>query len=111
MLVQVFHRNADEGFVHVADVAVPDHVIDDSVNAALEYAFARTQNIEGSWSKGPDLEDGTLNMDYNSNVSVSASLPVHNGKTFGLRSSMMGDLFVIDGVKYQASAFGFEEIA
>lgn len=107
MLIQVYHNECENGFVHVADITAPD---DFSVAEAMEYAYIRTQNTDGSWSRGPDFDDGTLNLDFNSNVSVSAALPVHNGRTFGLRSTMMGDRMVIQERTYTVAAAGFEEV-
>ena len=100
MQVQVFHINGGER-VHVANVEVPNGT---SASDACEFAYRWTQNIMDSWSmKMP--EDG------NDAVTVIAALPSHGGKTYGLRSSMMGDEFVYDGKTYYCATFGFKEVA
>jgi len=81
---------------------------------ALEYAYVRTQNIMGSWSKGPVFEwDGEEhdNLDYNEDVTVMA--PLHkgdNGNEYGLRSTSVGDQLLFGTVKYRVASFGFEEL-
>jgi len=71
---------------------------------ALEYAYRWTQNIADSWSmKMP--EDG------NDDVTVVADLHVdENGKTWGLRSTSMGDQMLLGNKKYRVAAFGFKEV-
>ena len=80
---------------------------------ALEYAYRRTQNIEGSWSKGPTNEwDGEThdNGDYSEDITVMAPLHVKEGVEYGLRSTSMGDHILFGTVKYVVGAVGFEEI-
>jgi len=83
-------------------------------NDALEYAYFRTQNLEGSWSKGPVIEwDGEThdNGDYSEDVTVMA--PLHKGKDgneYGLRSTSVGDQLLFGTVKYRVASFGFEEL-
>lgn len=91
MQVEVYH---DE--VHVATVNTPHEF----VSEALEYAWRWTQNINGSWSR-PN------NADSNDSVVVHAALPTHNGRILGLRSSMIGDTFRINGRSWMVSSFGF----
>jgi len=82
--------------------------------AALEYAYRVTQNLEGSWSKGPTFEwDGTEydNPDFNPDITVMAPLPEHDGNTYGLRSTSMGDQMLLGNTKYEVAAFGFKEVA
>lgn len=74
---------------------------------ALEYAYRWTNNVMGSWSR-TDIED---NGDYNPDVTVMADLPVHEGVTYGLRSTSMGDQMLIGNKKYKVAGFGFEELA
>jgi hypothetical protein len=103
--VHVHHIDLETGrYVHVADIACPirptkpgapnDPTRDPDLEA-LEYAWERTQNIDGSWSRAGVIEgpDGspTLNRDYHPNIVRIAALPVHDGRTYGLRSSMVGD--------------------
>ena len=83
------------------------------VDAGLEYAYRWTNNIDGSWSKGEDVEfDGRLyeNTDFNENVKVLAPLPKFLGRTLGHRSSSVGDMMVIDGETYKVASFGFEKM-
>ena len=82
-------------------------------NDALEYAYFRTQNLHGSWSKGPVIEwDGQEhdNGDYSADITVMAALETHNGKTYGLRSTSVGDHIVFGTVKYRVASFGFEQL-
>ncbi len=111
MIVKVLYHDLEAGeFVHVANVNVPKHQLgfkNDELDAC-EYAFARTQNIFGSWSRGPVFEDGEHNEDFSENVDVIKPLATYNGKAYGHRSSMMGDLFVVNGNIYICKAVGFE---
>jgi hypothetical protein len=82
-------------------------------NDALEYAYRRTQNIEGSWSKGPTIEwDGEThnNGDYSEDITVMQPLHVSEGKTYGLRSTSVGDHILFGTVKYRVDSFGFSEL-
>ena len=113
MIVKVVHFDTEtSAFVTVAVVNVPEHQLGFNKNPekdACEYAFARTQNIFGSWSRGPTYEDGEHNEDYSENVQVIEPLPrVGFGRAWGLRSSMIGDLFVVNGNIYICKTFGFE---
>lgn len=102
MLVQVFHAD-----VHVANVTITDT---NSVESALEKAWEMTNNIGGSWSMGEVLPDGTENYDYHPEVEVMAPLPTHLGRTYGHRSSMVGDLFVVNHeLPYKVASCGFEK--
>lgn len=107
MKVTVKHMNmnsesgAVEGFTPVAIVDASSFT---DVNEALEYAYRYTNNVDGSWS----MKSGS---DANDDVTVVA--PLHetsDGKKMGLRSSMMGDRFEVDGVEYRVAAFGFKKI-
>ena len=81
---------------------------------ALEYAYRRTQNIEGSWSKGPTIEwEGEThdNGDYSEDITVMAPLTITpEGKEYGLRSTSVGDHIVFGTVKYKVDSFGFSEL-
>ena len=81
---------------------------------ALEYAYRRTQNIEGSWSKGPTIEwEGEThdNGDYSEDITVMAPLTrTPEGKEYGLRSTSVGDHIVFGTVKYKVDSFGFSEL-
>ena len=80
---------------------------------ALEYAYRVTQNIEGSWSKGPTIQwEGKEmpNEDYNEDVTVMAALPVMDGVEYGLRSTSMGDQMLLGNKKYKVAMVGFKEV-
>ena len=81
---------------------------------ALEYAYRRTQNIEGSWSKGPVIEwEGEThdNGDYSEDITVMAPLKRDaDGKEYGHRSTSMGDHILFGTVKYKVDSFGFSEV-
>ena len=81
---------------------------------ALEYAYTRTQNIEGSWSKGPVIEwEGEThdNGDYSEDITVMAPLTITpEGKEYGLRSTSVGDQILFGTVKYKVDSFGFSEV-
>ena len=81
---------------------------------ALEYAYRRTQNIEGSWSKGPVIEwEGEThdNGDYSKDITVMAPLAITpEGKEYGLRSTSVGDHILFGTVKYKVDSFGFSEV-
>lgn len=78
---------------------------------ALEYAYCRTQNIEGSWSKGSTFEfmgKTYTNSDYSPDVTVMAELPKRDGEEYGLRSTSTGDQILMGTHKYQVDDFGFQ---
>jgi len=80
-----------------------------SIDEMLEYAYHRTQNIHGSWSKGEFFSDGSVNQDFHKDIEVVKDLEVYDGVEYGHRSSMMRDRIEIDGTMYEVRAFGFEE--
>ena len=97
----------DEDAVRVAEVSIPAEIKSDT--EACEYAYHKTQNIFGSWS----IKDGNAdNCD-----SVKRMCPLHEGG-MGLRSSMMGDHFIVhsdnawshneQGEVYECATLGFE---
>ena len=93
----------------VAMVEVGDRTGSD----ALEYAYFRTQNLNGSWSKGPVIEwDGEThdNGDYSQDITVMAPLETVDGKEYGLRSTSVGDHILFGTVKYKVDSFGFSEL-
>ena len=111
MQVKVVHFNAEtKKFEDTAIVNVPSYQLGfkDADTDACEYAFARTQNIFGSWSKGPVFEDGEHNEDFSENVEVIQPLLICDGKEYGHRSSMVGDLFVVNENIYVCKGIGFE---
>ena len=106
----VIHTAFEDTPRTVAFVEVGDRTGSD----ALEYAYRRTQNIEGSWSKGPVIEwDGEEhdNGDYSEDITVMA--PLHkdeSGKEWGHRSTSVGDQILFGTVKYKVDSFGFSEL-
>jgi hypothetical protein len=123
MKVTVFHNKRCEitheviGLKKMAVVDCGDREVDD----ALEYAWERTNNIYGSWSRGRYVE-GEINNDYSEDVKVIAPLEKGwDGKEYGHRSSMVGDCFLTDPTSdgigefedfktYRVAPCGFEEI-
>jgi hypothetical protein len=84
------------------------------INEALEYAYMRTQNLRGSWSRGEKyVWNGEVceNGDYSKDVTVMVDLPERNGEKMGLRSTSMGDQMLVGNTKYKVAMFGFEEMA
>lgn len=110
MQVTVFHKDRETNeFTNVATIDCGDR----TGTAALEYAYFRTQNIEGSWSKPYVFTwkgEEVINDDYSADITVNAELPERNGIQFGLRSSMMGDRFYCEEGSFECAMFGFEEI-
>jgi hypothetical protein len=65
----------------------------------LEVAWALTNNVHTSWSMEPDAK-----------VTVTALLPVINGQTYGRKSSEVGDVFVLNGVRHVVASIGFRKL-
>jgi len=110
MKVQVYHLDFGRPpAVLVAEVSTLEVC---GHEEALDWAWRHTQNIDGSWSRGEYIEgyDGqrVRNRDYVPWVRVLAPLPTFDGRTYGLRSSMVGDVFVIGTEAFKAAKFGFE---
>ena len=87
---------AVEGYTPVAEVNFPDG---HNINDVLEYAYRWTNNVMGSWS---------LKIGEDANDDVTVLVEREDG--MGLRSSMMGDRFEIDGVDYRVALAGFKEV-
>ena len=73
---------------------------------ATEYAYRYTNNVDGSWSM-------KLGEDANDAVEVIAPLISHKGKTYGLRSTSVGDVMIVDDGEgfvdyFKVAGFGFE---
>ena len=102
MKISVIHTAFEDSPRIVAFVAAGNRTGDD----ALEYAYYRTQNFGGSWSRD-DIEN---NPDYSEDVTVMADLPVHEGVTYGLRSTSMGDQMLLGNEKYKVAMCGFDRI-
>ncbi len=98
MQISVVHRAYEEQSKLVAFIDVSDDI---SVNEALNYAFRRTQNIEGSWSRPG-------NPDWSDDVTVMADLPVSkDGRELGLRSTSIGDRIVVGNACFVVDFDGF----
>jgi hypothetical protein len=113
MLVKVIHFDATTSAMDtVALVNVPKHQLGfkEAELDACEYAFARTQNIFGSWSMGAQFEDGEhlTKITAKTLIAVMPLLTV-DGRKYGHRSSMIGDLFVVNGNIYVCDTFGFKQ--
>jgi hypothetical protein len=117
--VQIFHAEPFNGglepparYVHAADYAERfDPANEDHLYMALERAWRFTQNLHGSWSRGPTFEDGTPNHDHSEFVTVRQ--PLHqdgSGGTYGLRSSSMGDVFQVGDQLFRAVTIGFKPL-
>lgn len=113
MIVVVMHGEMSlktyELEAHVA-VAAVGMAPGTTVQMALDSAFARTQNMDGSWSL--DYEG---NEQDRSGIVLLALLPQHDGQDYGMRSSMVGDIFVVlddemKGETYRVASFGFDKI-
>jgi hypothetical protein len=84
------------------------------VMQALEEVYRKTNNIEGSWSKGPTFEvkgETFDNSDYSENVEVVKPLLVKDGVEWGHRSTSVGDYVIVDGTKYNCAMVGWEAAA
>lgn len=97
-MIKVFHANEfgdnTKGYTKVAEVDVD----------CIWEAFRMTQNLDGSWSRGPEFEfDGKkfVNGDYDSRIKVTTDLVIskRTGEPMGLRSTSSGDV-IFDGSKY-----------
>lgn len=110
MQVAVIHRAFEDAPRTVAFVEVGDRPLME----ALEYAYHRTQNLAGSWSRPNKVEINGFfheNPDFSEDVTVMADLPVHEGVEYGLRSTSMGDHMLYGNKKYEVAMIGFEEVA
>ena len=104
MIITVTHQAFEKTPSIVAKVNVGDRTGD----IALEYAYVRTQNIQGSWSRKDFTKE--FNPDYSEDVTVLVDLPVHDGVTYGLRSTSMGDYMLLDNKTYKVAMAGFKEV-
>ena len=73
---------------------------------ATEYAYRYTNNIDGSWSM-------KIGEDACDDVEVLAPLIQHKGKAYGLRSTSVGDVMIVDDGEgfvdtFKVAGFGFE---
>ena len=112
MKYEVYHNAFGDKDIHVANVEIAGYV---PVMKALEECFRKTNNIEGSWSKGPTINfkgETFDNSDYSENVEVVKPLKVDDkGVEWGHRSTSVGDYVIADGVKYICAMTGWEVAA
>jgi len=105
-----FVNKARHVYTNMATIDCGDRDLD----SALEYAYFRTQNIRGSWSKPAVVDwkgEEVINDDYSADITVTAPLMVRDGIEYGHRSSMMGDRFYTsEGDVYEVDAVGFKPI-
>ena len=98
--VKHMEMNSETGDVEgFTPVAVVDANAFNEVNEALEYAWRYTNNVMGSWS---------LKIGEDANDDVEVLVKREDG--MGLRSSMMGDRFEVDGVDYRVALAGFKKV-
>ena len=99
-MIKVMHKDFETNeMVHVANVDTAD----------LELAWKLTNNRYGSWSRG-EFVNGVENLDYSPLVEVVKPLVVKNGKTYGHRSSMVGDELVTEEGSFKVAVFGFDKV-
>ena len=103
MKVTVIHTAFEKSPREVAVVSVGTRTGDE----ALEYAYHRTQNLAGSWSRN-DFEP---NPDFSEDVTVLGDIPMIDGVTYGLRSTSMGDQMIMGGATYKVAMCGFDRIS
>ena len=102
MKVTVIHTAFEKSPREVAVVSVGTRTGDE----ALEYAYHRTQNLAGSWSRN----DFSPNPDFSEDVTVLADIPMVDGVTYGLRSTSMGDQMIMGDNTYKVAMCGFDRI-
>ena len=109
MQVAVIHTAFEDTPRTVAMVEVGER----TGTEALEYAYRWTNNVEGSWSLGVrEFEDGESNGDFNPAVTVVGPMHVdENGKTWGLRSTSVGDHMLMGTEKYVVASLGFDKLS
>jgi hypothetical protein len=109
MIVKIFHHDFPAGpdaLTHVADLNMPEG---SDRETCLNMAYRFTQNIDGSWSMGERLPGGELNGDWCPRLTRIAPSHEREGKLYGLRSSMVGDVFELaDGERWRVEARGFK---
>jgi hypothetical protein len=100
IIVKHMEQNRETGDVEgFTPVAVVDAYAFNEVEEALEYAWRYTNNVMGSWS---------LKIGEDANDDVEVLVKREDG--MGLRSSMMGDRFEVDGVDYRVAMAGFKKV-
>lgn len=104
--IQVIHAAFEDEPVYIANYD-PNYELTDtykkylsdekvSVKAVLEDVWKATQNIHDSWSNFSCIAEGNdSNLDYSNNITVKKDLPVIKGKTYGHRSTSVGDYMIV----------------
>ena len=108
MEVLVIHQAYEQEPRPVARVTIPLTIVeaaDHQIERALDFAYEKTQNTDGSWSMGiaPDGDPRVVRL-----------APLHRdskGKFWGLRSTHIGDRMLIGDRVFQVAGIGFEEVA
>ena len=124
MKIEVIHKafSDKDNPRTVATVTIPKELLN-NIDLALEYAFGRTQNIFGSWSK-EHVEGLDENLDWNNNVEVMVKLERDDkGNKIGLRSTSVDDEMIAKikvvtdtvsewrvATKYRVAGIGFKRI-
>lgn len=99
----VHYQRTEQSFVPTAIIHFDTRL---ETFEALDRTFAMTQNIEGSWSRGR-VFNGTINKDHDPRIERLIPLHVVDGTVYGLRSTSMGDIAIIDGNKYELCLRGW----
>lgn len=99
--IHLFHGNRQNDFSHevtyqlAAIVTVPPDVQGEAngdPRNAIDHAYVNTQNISGSWSL-------KIGADGHPSVQPAGIMTTANGDVMGLRSTMGGDVLIVDGEK------------
>lgn len=110
MQYQVYHKAFEQEATHVANVELEDSI---PVEKGLEIVFRKTNNVEGSWSKGPTFTHQGVeheNLDYSEEVDLVKPLVVKDGVEWGHRSTSCGDYVIVNGDKWLCAYVGWEKI-
>jgi hypothetical protein len=112
--VSVYHMTRSGDAELVARIAVEDKGSSNSVTmGVLEMAYRATQNFYGSWSMGKKLQENGVtfeNKDYSPNLEVMKPLVIRDGRGYGHRSSMVGDVLEFRGTSFEVDHVGFKKI-
>jgi hypothetical protein len=113
LYVSVYHPIRSGLLNLMARIAVEDEGDSNRVTMdVLEMAYKATQNFDGSWSMGETLKhngETIKNEDYNPNVEVMKPLIIQDGREWGHRSSMVGDVFMFRGTFFEVDNVGFKK--
>ena len=99
--IKIVHAAFEDKPVHIANykLTVADQVFlmtgKNKTEDLLESAYKGTQNIHDSWSNPSCKGDYDYNVDKLANVDVLKPLTVIKGKTYGHRSTSVGDYMIV----------------